>query len=278
MSCKTGKKEKKSALAKQMNIKSISYFFNFIFISLLLTACAETTKPHYILTDSKLHQYQGGDKLSYGILELSDTSDNAGVLTFTFESTDLTSPSNQTLNALVRNTDTSENISFPFATPNFTQTESHNLILESYTESGNTYWLAEDNNSTTGVEIYPSPISDFVEQRITNAPLINCENTNCVDAGDTSIVLTPMGMETIETDYAKFDAYKFKIEWTATIQNQDLSATLKTYQLRGTQWIYPSLGVVKFNYTIIDEFSNNTLIGSLSATNINIPAENKSKD
>ena len=249
-------------------------FSNYIILTaaIFLTACASSETPSYVLTDSELHQYQGGDKLSYAVLTLNNT----GILTHTYQSVDLVTPENQTFNALVRNIDTQGGIGFPFATPNFTQMENGNLIIEAYTEGGNTYWLTENETATTGRVFYTSPLSDITERTNTTSPLLVCnnENGNCKNGSTTNVLLIPFGKETVETEYAKFETYKFIIEWTVDIQANDQLATPKNYRLSGTQWVYPPLGVVKFTYDVGTGLDN--VIGSLSSTNISIPDSNKS--
>jgi len=253
----------------------------FIFLWLFLTqlvACGNNEIPSYILTDSQLHTYQGGDRLSYSVLSVSSTSDATGILNLTFENADVLTPDNQTLATFVRNQETLGNISVNFATPYFTQTENADLILQAYSEAGKTYWLAESQNAETGKTFYSSPLTDITEQVTISSQLLLCENTICNNAGNTSVELTPLGKETIETDYAKFETHKMFISWSVTLQNDDQSATLSTYNLTGTQWVFPPLGVVKFDYRLESTFTNDQLIGVLNATNINIPSANKSEN
>ncbi|MDH5256776.1 MAG: hypothetical protein OEX07_02170 [Gammaproteobacteria bacterium] len=253
-------------------------YFAILSASILISACAKSETPHYILTDSELHQYQGGDRLSYAVLALTNNTDTPGVLIRTFESVDLSMPdSNQTLAALIQ-TEVAGSISLPFATPYFTQTENGNLILEAYSESGKTYWLTESKSAPTGKLFYTSPLSEMTESSSTSSPLLVCDSDNqsCENGGDTTIQLTPRITETIETEYAKFDAYKFNINWTASVLNIDQSGDSKSYSLSGSQWIYPPLGVVRFEYSIQTQQGDiTTYIGTLSATNIKIPDANK---
>jgi len=247
--------------------------FFYLFIFLLLSACANTEKPSYILTNSELHQYRNGDNLRYGLLNLSSAADARGTLTYTFESRDLFTPANNFLSVFFLKTDTDGNVNFPFVNTYFTQTEDGNLTLEAYSESDKAYWLIEQGNTTTGEVFYNSPLSDISEKTVIDMPLQNCPTDISIDictvSGSTRVDLTPLGTETVDTDYAKFEAYKFNIDWTVNTDS-------KLYLISGTQWVYPPLGVVKFNYTITTELGSNTLIGTLTATNIKIPAANKS--
>lgn len=182
-----------------------------------ISACSNTQKPSYILTDSELHQYQSGDQLTYSVLSLTGNADITGTLSHKFTTTDLILPSLQTLETLTQTTNT-ENITFPFAIPNFTQQENGNLILQAYTESGNTYWLNksldENNTGSTGEVFHPSPLSEISTPTSFNSTLLTCDkNTNlCLNGGDTNLYISTPIIENIETPYAKFEAYKFAIE------------------------------------------------------------------
>lgn len=243
-----------------------------VYSSLFLSACANTEKPHYILTDSELHQYQGGDTLNYGVISLS--SDVTGTLTHTYEAVDLITPANKTLSAISRNTITEGGIKFSFPTPYFTQTETGNLMLEAYSQGSTTFWLSNDGNTAENGEFYPSPLSNLTEQTVLNMPLFTYENNIRGDGGDTGLQITPLGIETIETNYANFEAYKINIVWTATVQDTEQ----KAYRIYGTQWIYPPLGVVMFDYTIESPQTTSGIFGTLSSTNIRIPAEHKKEN
>ena len=248
-------------------MKHYFYFLITLLSTLLFTACSSTEKPRYILTDSKLHNYTGGDTLRYGVVSLN--SDVTGTLTYTFQESDLITPTNQTLNGFTRNTQIEGGVQFSFPTPYFTQTENGDLVLEAYSQTGKTFWLSEDGSVAANTEFYPSPLSDLIEQTAINSQLFRFEDNHRSDGGDTSLQVSPLGIETVETDYATFEAYKTYIIWTATIRD-DIEQ--KSYSLSGTQWVYPPLGVVRFEYT---DFDSNAIFGTLSATNIKIAAENK---
>jgi len=255
-------------------------FICYLFVGLLLGACASTEKPYYILTDSELHLYQGGDSLTYSLLSIGINSEFTGRLTQTFTNVDLLTPERKTFKAIAQESTTQGNVTFNFATPNFSQSENGNLILQAFVDSGKTYWLADSKTQDIEQVLYPSPISNLNEVVTSNViNLLVCEINTCQDEGSTDFSITPLNVdnsEKITTDYADFDTYKFSIIWNITLSSDDQSASLKTFRLTGEQWIYPPLGIVKFTYTLDTNESSNTLIGTLASTNIAIANENKS--
>lgn len=247
-------------------------------VMLWLGGCASSETPSYILTDSKLHQYQGGDSLTYSVLSIGNTSDATGLLVHRYENVDFLDPNLETRKTLIQQTETQGNIQLSFATPIFTQTETGSLMLDGYSDSSVPYWITESESSGIGEIFYPSPVSDLTNTNISRTLLV-CDNRVCVNGGNTNLQLVLSGTEEIKTEYANFVAYKINMSWDVTIQsNQTADNTLKTYRISGTQWFYPPLGTVRFEYSLETDIGDNiTMIGVLTSTNINIPSENKSQ-
>jgi len=243
-----------------------------VFACLFLNACENSVKPHYILTDSQLHQYKDGDALTYGVINLN--SDATGTLTHTFNAVDLATPvdDNETLRVISRNTRIEGDMRFTFPIPYFTPANDGSLALDAYSESGTTFWLSINGTATANAEFYPSPLSELIEQTSVNRQLFTYIDFQRRVGGSTSIRISPLGTETVETNYARFETYKINIDWSVTTNND---VEQKMYRLSGYQWVYPPLGVVMFEYNIESPQNNNAIFASLSSTNIKIANENK---
>ncbi len=243
-------------------------------IIFILSGCGNSEKPNYVLTDSMLYQYKGGEVLRYGVVSLG--SDATGVLTHTFDADNLITPpatlggaSGATLPAIIRNTSVEGGVPFSFPAPYFTQNENGDFIIEAFEDGGSVFWLSDTSENRLSTELYPSPLSDLAAQTAENRSLfIYDENKNRMPSGTTDLVIIPLGVEKTETDYATFEAYKINIDWSVTTPDN-------SFALTGNQWVYPPLGIVRFDYTITSTTVSSGIFGTLTATNIQIAAENK---
>jgi len=247
-----------------------------LFLLIFATACSIEDKPHYLINDSELRDYQGGDRLTYFVLDAGALSDTTGNFNVTLESRDASAPNADETVALLFETQTSQGeITPPFAPQYFSQNEQGELVLEAIASGEDILWLLDDSKPETGEVLYPSDISTLAESYSFSKKLQRCdENKFCLDAGRYRLrSLTLLGKETTSTPYADFEAFKIGIEIDLSIIDTTQAGAQKNTTLSGTQWIYPLLGVVKFVYNT----GTSTLIGNLTSTNISIDDSFKSQ-
>ena len=244
---------------------------------LLITACSIEDKPHYLLKDNNLRIYEGGDSLSYSILDASTSDDRTGIYNITFLNKDEIEPNTNIANLLFEQQVENGNFTTPFLPQYFSQNEQGDLILKAVGNSGDILWLLDSNESETGETLYPNDISAMIAANSFTKELQRCdENNECVDAGQYKLLtLEFTGTETVTTPYADFETFAINISTELTIFDAEQAGDSKSYLLSGTQWIYPQLGVVKFVYDVTNFTGSSTLIGTLSNTNISIPASYK---
>jgi len=239
---------------------------------LLITGCSVEEKPHYLIKDSNLRIYEGGDSLSYSILDASTSDDRTGIYNITLLNKDEIEPNTDIANLLFEQQEGNGNFTTPFLPQYFLQNEQGDLILKAFGNGGDILWLLDSNESETGEMLYPIDISTMIGANSFTKELQRCdENNECVDAGQYKLLnLEFTGTETITTPYADFEAYAINISTELTIFDAEQAGDSKSYTLSGTQWIFPQLGVVKFVYDAINFTGSSTLIGTLSNTNISI--------
>jgi len=242
-----------------------------------ITACSIEEKPHYLLKDTSLITYQGGDSLSYSILDASANDDRTGIYKITLLNKDEIEPNTNIANLLFEEQVESGNFTTPFLPQYFSQNNQGDLILKAIGNSGDILWLLDSDDTQTGETLYPSDISSMVATNSFTKKLQRCdENNDCVDAGQYKLLeLEFTGIETATTPYADFEAYAINISTELNIFDIEQAGNSKSYLLSGTQWIYPQLGVVKFVYEVNNFTGISTLIGTLSNTNISIPETHK---
>lgn len=247
----------------------ITLFLLLLFIS----ACSVEEKPYYLLKDSKLRFYEGGDSLSYSILDASANDDRTGVYNITFINKDEIEPNANIANLLFEQQTENGNFTTLFLPQYFLQNNEGDLILKAIGNSGDILWLLESNDTETGKTLYPGDISTLTGTNSFTTTLQRCdENNECINAGQYKLLnLEFTGSESITTPYADFDAYAINISTELTVFDAEQAGDSKSYLLSGTQWIYPPLGIVKFVYEVTNFTGNSTLIGTLSNTNISIP-------
>jgi len=247
-------------------------------MSIVLGACAETDIPHYSLDGATTKTIRGGDQTNYSVVAINATTNNdaSGVLSQTYQAIDLFTPNNETLETFELVSEVNGSFQYSFANAHFFQSENGNLTLQAFSESGETFWLINEDKALLHTVFRPANFnntSDDINSGV--IPLFSCENDVCSTSGSTQFSLSPLSVETVETEYAIFDSYKVSIQWEISMTLQDSESTIVNYFLSGQQWIHPNVGVVKFSYQLESGLGINTLIGSLNSTNIEIPSSLK---
>ncbi len=243
------------------------------FIPFLLTACDQHLKPHYILDNSPIYQYQGGDQLRYSVLDDSSISGEGALGFYSLEFIDTTqlhpTASFQTLH---ESFSAIENFSPPFVTRHVSYNDEGDMELTAITTGGEVFWLSEEGVTSSSI-LYFAQTEETPQTYTTSRTLQICNANSCENSGEITIKYAYKGSELAKTSYADFDTHVIGINIAINIIQNALSTTTKLYTLSGTEWIYPPLGVVKYEYDV----TNNTdqvslrLIGHLSQTNISIP-------
>lgn len=247
--------------------------FKLLLLCILLYSCAAEEKPHYFLNNTSLRLYEGGDSLSYSVLEVSNNGDHTGTYRLSLLNRDEFAPPNNSKIELFFEEQTKiGNISIPFLPQFYSQNAQGDLFLEAISNSGDILWLLDSNETVTGNLFYPNEITTLSTTLSFTKKLQRCdENNDCVDAGQYKLTnLALERSETISTSYAKFEAYLINIDAELLIFDADQAGSSQSYSFSGSQWFYPPLGVVKFVYDVNNFKGNTTLIGSLNNTNISI--------
>ena len=243
---------------------------------LLLAACAKKQHPEYLLTDSKLRTFHGGDSNTYSVLDADSNSDKLDLYTESLQTEQPYLPDGNKDTVLAENYTRSGNLVNPFTNRLFKQDKDGNLLILGVSYAGNNYWIVDGQN--IGKVFLPANLSDLSNGITIDSDLTECSDTNCQTTpsqtpGHLKISLSLKGTETVDTKYATFESYKISIDWE--LQLYPTNATNSIYQvLNGagsTQWIHPAIGVVKYNYQIQTSTQSATLIGTLTSTSISIP-------
>jgi len=240
-------------------------------IAILLTACDQHTKPHYILDDSPIYHYQGGDQLRYNVLDISSNSgeDTLGVYSLNFNNTTQLRPS-ASFQTVDDSFSSNENFSPPFITRHITYNNEGDMELTAITTGGELFWLTEDKVTSSAI-LYFAHTEETPKSYSTSRTLQSCDANNCENSGEITVEYAYKGSELAKTPYADFDTHIISVNIEINITPNALSSTDKLYRLSGTEWVYPLLGVVKYEYDVTNGFDQLRLIGHLSQTNINIP-------
>ena len=239
---------------------STKYFYALV-VCFCLTACSIEEKPQYYLNDAPLRIFQGGDKLTYSVLD-STISNYVNTLT----SEDKFLPNDNTIELLFELQETNGNTSPPLAPQYFQQNDNGDLIIKAIGNSGEVLWLVDDNDDVVDEILYPSDITTLSTENSFTRKLLRCDENNneCFNAGTYTLHnLQFIKTETIETDYAFFESYKMNISIEIEIVDALQAGNFKSHTFIATQWFYPLLGVIKY-------VDNNNVIGNLSQTNISI--------
>jgi len=253
-------------------IKNAALLAGFVFF---LGACSEQEKPQYNLADSTLRFFEGGDQLTYTVLQTATNNESLSEYSLKLESSDLFDANNNTLDTFKEIHTGSGNFNPPFISRYFSQNEEGDWIIQAINSEGNVLWLLDENNEPAGQTYYLNNLANTPESYSFDKNLFICDNTNCENSGNITFSYDLVGTENISTPYADFEAYEFDISLTINITANSISSTSRLYVLDGREWIYPPLGVVKHDYDVLDEAQSYNLIGHLSQTNISISSELK---
>lgn len=253
--------------------------FRILFVSAILyfqLGCTPVDKPEYILGDSILHMFEGGDQLSYSVLQDSVNGELATQISLTFENDVLLDPHNNSVNFLKEVHSGINNFTPPFISRYFTQSEQGNILLHAFNIQSNTYWLIDENTNNLVSPInYYGDMANTPSTYSISQKLQLCDGDICEISGIMTFSQKLVGTENISTPYAEFEAYQLEVSLTVSINAGNLSNNSLLYIQEGSEWIYPPLGVVKYNYDILNETSSFNLIGHLTKTNIPISSDLK---
>jgi len=244
----------------------------YLSLTMMTIACSVSEKPTYYINDTLLREYQGGDKLSYTVL---DDSSKLKTYSVTLESREEFEPINtsSTVNLLFEQQNTSDNFVSPFIPLLYEQNAEGDLFIKAVSSSGEILWLTDSDNTLNEEIFYPADISQLQTNQSFTKKLIHCnDDKECTNAGQFELhYLQLLETETVETPYAIFEAYKIKLSMEVTINITENASDTKFYSFQGFQWIYPPLGVIDFVYdNVRREVQSSVLIGDLSATNISL--------
>jgi len=242
----------------------------FFFIAFLLTACDQHLKPHYILDDSPIYQYQGGDTLSYNVLDDSSSLERDTLKDYTLNFSDANLHPTEDIKTIQESFGSNSNFNPPFLSRHILYNDIGNMELAAITTGGETFWLTE-NGILSGAVLYFAQIDNTPEQLNTRRILQTCNEFDCENSGEITIIHGYRGVELAKTPYADFDTHHISIAIQLTITPNNLSDISMVYDLSGSEWVYPPLGVVKHDYRVNNDNVLTFPLGHLSQTNINIP-------
>jgi len=254
-------------------VKLISVFFktqfHLILITILFSACASEDKPYYKLDGAETHNLQSGDSVLFSV----SVGESISEYSMALESSTQQKPDDTSINLFLQKSSSSSNISRFFPPLYLSQNESGDIILHAIGNAGDILWLRNAGDNYDGYTLYFSDLNSMPNPYSFTASLQRCNGSDCSAAGEITLNITLVESKKTEAFYADFDAYEILIERSIVISAED-SAQTSNYFLKGNQFIYPPIGLIKFVYERLSkdfETQNQTIVGSLSNTNISIP-------
>jgi len=258
---------------------TVSIFF-LLSSTLLISACDQHLKPYYTFEASTpIYQYQGGDELVYSVLDMSSSSegDSLGSYTRNFSNTTQLTLSTS-IETIQENFSGNQNFSPPFITRHINYNDQGDMELVALAIGDELFWLTE-NDELSGVVLYFAQVDEIQENNYNfTRELQICNESRCEDSGTIEANYAYLKEELAKTSFADFDTHAMNVSIAINIHQNALSETNKNHRLLGTEWHYPPLGVVKYEYDIESDSEQVTLLGHLSRTNINIPEALKQKN
>ncbi len=253
---------------------------------LVVISCApDNTASYRLPNDTKLHQYQAGDRMVYQVSG-ERTDDNAiiqnllGKITHAWSTSNLTSgPDNDDFTDVKLFTKTIEfsNIASDTQQQYMRQDENGAWFLVAKINQNSQILWAKNNNDEFNTLLFVWPLIDQENPiSLINYQLLPCENSRCEPAtADVTQNVRYLGIETTKTPFAEFEAYKFSLDSSQTIiTSDDRFPALDNIMSSQLLWIYPPLGIIKYTMNQIVTGENNeriNYIASLSQTNIPLP-------
>ena len=196
---------------------------------LLLAGCANKKQSEYLLTDSTLRTFQGGDYNTYAVL--NGNSDKLEEYTESLQTQSLLLPNMNSGNILIESYAHTGNLINPFTSRLFKQDDAGNLLILGVSYQGVNYWLVDDQLNV-GQIFLPANLSDLSKGITISSPLKQCVNKICQTSGQLDINLTLDGTDTVKTNYAQFETYKVSIQWDLSLydnNNANTSITIRCY-------------------------------------------------
>ncbi|MDH5231998.1 MAG: hypothetical protein OEZ58_13955 [Gammaproteobacteria bacterium] len=248
-------------------------------VSLTTAICACTSDENnnfYRIQSSELHQFVLGDENRFAVelSNLGSINSSTTQATAYHSVTQINANSANTLASPVNGFALNYEL-IPGNPPKpidliFQQDEQHNFYLFGYqfSNSNKALWLHKNNQY--GRLILSSPLDNSlaINEVIT---LQYCDASLCQDVGNTSLLITPEGIDTQDTLAGKFETYVFSFEIDLSISDFGLIPESEVPpNINGRFWIYPQVGIVKYieNRTTANLTNTWQMIGVLDSSSI----------